>query len=84
MKNTASLIYLILAIQLILVGIQLVVVELWGVFSTRRMDTISEHWWYFQRLHPWAATAILVAYAIFNVWLIVHFAWGDKIERGTP
>lgn len=57
------------------IGLQVLALELYGVFSTNRMDTISEHYWWFRDRIGWPVNALMAA---FLIWLILHFWLGNR------
>jgi len=68
--NAFSALYLLL-------GLQLLAVELYGIARNGKLDTISEHWWAFQQSNPILARII---YFVFFIWLTIHFIWHKSIH----
>jgi hypothetical protein len=53
----------------LLIGVVFATVELLGVWSRKRGDTLSEHWWWLQHRAPVLARLALV---LFLAWLVPH------------
>jgi hypothetical protein len=53
----------------LLLGIPLIIAELYGVYRENKGDTISEHWWALRNRYPWLKWPMLG----FTLWLTYHF-----------
>jgi hypothetical protein len=59
----------------LVIGLQVLALELYGVFSTARMDTVSEHYWWFRDR---VGIPLNLAMTAFLIWLCLHFWLGNR------